>query len=321
LKILVTPRSFGKDKKGKAKELLEDFADEIVYNPYDRPLKGEEIVILLKGVNGYIAGLDYITEEVINIAPKCLKVISRYGVGYDRVDIKAAKAKGIIVTNTPGANSESVADMALALILSVARQIPLHDQRVKKGDWTKNKGREVFGKTLGIIGMGSIGKGVALRAKGFSMNILAYDPYIDRDFATANGIIESSLKELLKNADYLTLHTPLNEKTRNIINEEAISKMKDGAVIVNTARGGLIDENAAYKALKTGKLGGLGLDTFEKEPPDSSELFEMENVVLTPHTGANTLEASNNMALMAVENLIRVIEGKDCRYIINSVGI
>jgi len=316
MKVLVTPTSFTKEKKSAAKDLLEKFADEIIYNPYGRPLSSEEIVPLLDGVDGYIAGLDYITEEVIQKAPHTLKVISRYGAGYDRVDVKAAARKGIVVTNTPGVNSESVADLAFGLMLCTARKISYLDRKVRSGEWPRVTGTELFGKTLGVLGLGAIGKGVARRAKGFSMKVLAYDPFIDRNFVQENGIEECTFDELIQVSDFITLHLPLNEDTRNIINKDSLSRMKQGAIIINTARGGLIDEEAAYEALRSGKLGGLGLDAFEKEPPGNSPLFELDNVVVTPHTGAHTTEAVNNMGILAVQNLIDVLTGKDCRYIV-----
>lgn len=250
-------------------------------------------------------------------APASLKVISRYGAGYDRVDINAAKRRNIVVTNTPGVNSNSVADLAFALMLAVARRIPLLDKKVKEGNWPRVTGTEVYNKTLGIVGLGAIGKGVALRAKGFSMRVLAYDPYADKAFAEENGIFLVSFDELVRQADYISLHLPLNEHTRNIISEDAISKMKRGAILVNTARGSLIDEVAAYNALVSGHLGGLGLDAFEKEPPEISPLFFLDNVVTTPHAGAHTAEAVAAMGILSVQNLINVLSGKPCPNIVN----
>lgn len=316
MKILVTPTSFNANSRSKARDLLESYSRDIVFNPYGRPLNAEEIAPLLEGVDGYIAGLDYITADVLEKAPDCLKAISRYGAGYDRVDISAAEKRGIIVTNTPGVNSESVADLAFGLMLSAARKIPVLDRKVKSGEWPRTTGVEIYGKTIGILGLGAIGKGIARRARGFSMNILAYDPFLDRAFAETNGIRECTADELLRESDIISLHLPLNENTREIINREAIAKMKQGTIIINTARGGLIDEAAAYEALKDGRLGGLGLDAFENEPPGSSPLFELENVVVTPHAGAHTVEAVENMGILAVQNLIDVLSGKECRNII-----
>ncbi len=318
MKLLVTPTSLRNNRNSDAVKLLEQFADEIVFNPYDHPLTEEEIIPLLEGVDGYIAGLDYITGEVIKKAPDTLKVISRYGVGFERVDTKTAGEKGIIVTNTPGANSESVADMAIGLMIAVSRRIAFLDSQVKAGKWPRTSGKEIFKKTMGILGLGAIGKAVALRAKGFSMDILAYDPYFDENFAREHNIKKCTLEEVISGSDFISLHLPVTESTLNIIDENSINSMKDGVVIINTSRGGLINEQAAYNALKSGKIAGLGLDAFEKEPPGISPLFEFENVIATPHAGAHTAEAVDKMALMSVQNAIDVLSGKECRYIVNS---
>lgn len=318
MKLLVTPTSLKNNKNSPAVKLMEQFAGEIVFNPYDHPLAEGEILPLLEGVDGYIAGLDYITENVINKAPDTLKVISRYGVGFERVDIKAAGEKGIIVTNTPGANSESVADMAIGLMLAAARKITFLDSQVKAGRWPRTSGKEIYKKTMGILGLGAIGKAVALRAKGFSMDILAYDPYFDENFAGEHKIKKCTLEEVISSSDFITLHLPVTESTRNIIDEDSIKNMKDGVVIINTSRGGLINEQAMYNGLKSGKIAGLGLDAFDKEPPENSALFEFENVIATPHAGAHTAEAVDKMALMSAENAIAVLSGKECRYIVNS---
>jgi D-3-phosphoglycerate dehydrogenase len=317
MRVLVTPSSFGADINSPAKELLNNNVDEIIYNPYSRPMTEQEILPLLDGIDGYLAGLDFITSKVIEKAPKSLKVISRYGVGYDRVDMQAAAKKGIIVTNTPGMNSQSVADLAMGLIIAAARRIPCLDSKVKHGVWPKSSGIELYQKTIGVIGLGAIGKGVAMRAKGFSMTVLAYDPYIDSAYVKANGIEEVTLDELFRRSDIISLHLPINEQTRNIINKDSIKIMKPETILINTSRGGLINEQDVYEALKSGKLGGLGLDAFEKEPPDSSPLFEMDNVVTTPHIGAHTHEAVNNMGILAVRNLLDVLAGKSCEFIVN----
>lgn len=317
MKILVTPTSFDRERCPEAWQLLQQFATEIVRNPYNRPLTAEELIPLLKGVDGYIAGVDDVSAQVINQAPPSLKVISRYGVGYDQVDIKACGQRGIVVTNTPGVNAESVADLAFGLMLSVARRIAVADRRTKEGGWPRITGIELYGKTMGIIGLGAIGKGVARRAKGFSMEVLAYDPAIDRAFCEQYGVKISTFEEALENSDFISLHLPLKNDTRHIINSDTISRMKDGAVLINTARGGLLDEMAVYKALKSGKLGGLGVDVFDVEPPGKSPLFELDNVVVTPHMGSSTVEAVKAMGNLAVKNLIDVLTGKECPYIVN----
>ena len=317
MKILVTPTSFGPASKSAPKEKLLAFADEIVYNPHSRPLTEDELIPLLEGCDGYLAGLDFITEKVLDSA-KGLRVISRYGIGCDRVDLDAAKKNGISVTNTPGANSDAVADLTLALMLAVARGIPMLDKSTKEGEWTRRTGIELGGKTLGLLGFGMIGKAAARRALGFGMTVIAYDPYMDEAYADKNGIISKTLEQVIEESDFISLHLPLLETTKNIIGKDSISKMRPGAVVINTARGGLIDEAALYDAIESGHLGGAGLDAYEKEPPDAAmPLYQLPNVVTTPHTGAHTKEASLNMATMAVDNLISVLESGDCTYIVN----
>lgn len=316
MKILVTPTSFLKPENREAKEKLERFADEVVYNPHGRPLKAEEIGPLLAGVDGYIAGLDYITAEVLENAPATLKMISRYGAGVDRVDLKAAKAKGITVTNTPGTNAVAVCELAFGMLLCLARSIARLDKAVRKGEWPRNDGMELKGKTLGIAGMGAIGKNLAKRAKAFEMNVVAYDPWFDGAFGKEYSVANVSLEELLKVSDAISLHMPLNDATHHIVNAQAFSTMKDGVLLINTARGGLIDELAAAEALKSKKLGGLGLDVYEAEPVTDSPLLGYDNVVMTPHTGAHTKEAIVGMGVMAVDNLIAVLKGENCPYVL-----
>jgi D-3-phosphoglycerate dehydrogenase len=316
MKILVTPTSMKPDEKNPALDELKKFADEITFNPSGKPLTEQELIPLLEDCDGYIAGLDFVTAGVVKSCKK-LKVISRYGAGVDRVDIDAASRRGIAVCNTPGVNAEAVADLAFGLILCVARRIPALDRLIKEGKWTRSIGIELAGKTIGILGLGAIGKAVAKRALGFSMRVLAFDPYMDEAYAHANGIETANFGDTVKNADILSLHLPLNDKTRHVINAEVMRGMKQGTIIINAARGGLIDEQAVCELLKSGHLGGLGLDAYEEEPPTASPLFEMDNVVATPHTGAHTREATANMAELAVSNLIDVMSGKECKYVLN----
>ncbi len=317
-KILITPTSFLSKENTQAKERLESFADEIIYNDLGRPLKSEEILERLDGVHGYIAGLDYIDKNVIENAPDTLRVISRYGAGVDRVDLKACAEKDIIVTNTPGSNAIAVCELAFSMMLAVSRNIPKLHCAVEKGEWPRNQGFELYGKSLGIVGLGAIGKNLALRAKSFGMKVSAFDLYFDKNFAEANDIEYKDLNNILTESDYISLHIPLTEETRYIINKERISNMKKGAVIINTSRGGLIDEFAAAEFIKNGHLGGLGIDAFEQEPPKNSPLTGLDRVVMTPHTGAHTSEAVSNMGNMAVDNLIRILQNEACNFIIRS---
>jgi D-3-phosphoglycerate dehydrogenase len=315
MKILITATSFGADHPGPALEQLRAFAaasgGELVFNPLGKPLSEDELIPLLRDCDGYIAGLDFVTRKVIGSCEK-LKVISRYGAGVDRVDLKAAGERNITVCNTPGANAQAVADLAIALALAVARRLPLLDRKTREGQWVRSTGIELYGKTMGILGLGAVGRGVAKRAQGFSMKVLAYDPYIDARYAGENGIAVSDFDALVESADVISLHLPLNGGTRHIISGEVMGRMKKGVILINTARGGLIDEDAAFDLLKRGHLGGLGIDAYEEEPPKNSPLFTLDNVVLTPHTAAHTAEATANMAAMAVQNLIDVLSGKPC---------
>ena len=316
MKILVTPTSLQPGKGSAALEKLQAFTDDIVFNEAGRPLTAEELIPLVADIDGYVAGLDDVNADVLAAAPK-LKVVSRYGAGVDRVDLAAAKERGIAVTNTPGANAEAVGELAFGLILSCARQIPYLSQSTREGGWVRSSGMELKGKTLGIMGLGAIGKVVARCGQGFGMDVIAYDPYINLAYCAENGIKSCTFDEVVENADVITLHLPLMESTHHIMSADAIARMKDGSILVNASRGGLIDEDAAYEALKSGKLMGMGLDAFEVEPPTASPLFEFPNVIATPHTGAHTKEAGDNMAEMAVQNVIDVLSGNDCRFILN----
>ncbi len=311
MKILVTPTSLQPGKNDRALEQLRAFSPDLVFNETGKPLSEGDLIPLLRGCDGYIAGLDSITAKVLDACPG-LKVISRYGAGVDRVDLAAARERNIAVTNTPGANSEAVGELALALMLSVARQVPFLDRSTREGGWVRTTGMELKGKTLGILGLGAIGRVLARSAAGLEMTVLAFDPYIDAAYCAAHGIRACSFEEILEQADVLSLHLPLNDGTRHIIDGTAIGKMKPTAILINTSRGGLIDEEAALAALEEKRLGGLGLDAFETEPPGDSPLFAFPNVVVTPHTGAHTREATDNMAAMAVRNLIDVLSGRDC---------
>jgi D-3-phosphoglycerate dehydrogenase len=315
MKILVTATSLNPGRPGPALERLREFADTVIFNPWRRPLGEDELIPLLEGCEGYIAGLDFITKRVID--QSCaLRVISRYGTGLDRVDLEAARAKGIPVCNTPGANAQAVADLSFALLLSVARRIPFLDRSTREGGWPRSIGVELYGKTMGILGLGAVGKAVAKRAAGFSMQVMACDPCIDERYVKAQGIVRTDFDSLIRGADFISLHLPLTAETRHIISGEVMKTMKPGAIIINTARGGLIDEGAAYELLRSGRLGGLGIDVYEEEPPKQPPLFSLENVVATPHTASRTAEAAAAMADLSVRNLIDVLSGRDCPWVV-----
>ena len=244
------------------------------------------------------------TEKLINAATN-LKVIGRAGIGVDNVDIPAASRKGIVVMNTPFGNSITTAEHAISLMLACARQIPEANASTHAGKWEKSKfmGVEVTGKTLGLIGCGNIGTIVADRAKGLRMKVIAYDPFLSQERANELRVEKVELDELFARADFITLHVPLTDKTRNIVDAEAFTKMKKGVRIINCARGGLVVETALADALKSGKVAGAAFDVFETEPATDSPLFNLPNVVCTPHLGAATTEAQENVALQVAEQM------------------
>jgi D-3-phosphoglycerate dehydrogenase len=285
---------------------LKNFADDLVFNTKGKPFTEDELIAELKGCDGCIAGLDPFNRKVIENAGT-LKVVSRYGTGIDNVDVEAAREKGITVCRTPGVNSQAVAELAIAFMLCLARQVPMLDRKTREGHWVRSVGVELQKRTLGILGLGAVGKRTARIAAGFSMNVLACDPNMDKDYARANDIRWVDFDTLLRESDFLSLHLPLKPDTRHIISAEAMRRMKKGVIIINTARGGLIDEAAACDLIKSGHLDGLGLDVYEEEPPQNSPLFGLENVVFTPHTAAHTTEATAGMASMSVENLISAL--------------
>ncbi len=273
-----------------------------------QPALGKDKDKLAAAVGNYdglaIRSATKVTAKILENA-KNLKVIGRAGIGVDNVDIPAATARGIIVMNTPFGNSITTAEHAISLMLALARQIPEADASTRAGKWEKNKfmGVEIFGKTLGVVGCGNIGSIVADRALGLKMKVVAYDPFLSQERADDLGVEKVELNELFKRADFITLHTPLTDKTRNIINAEAIKTMKKGVRIVNCARGGLVDEAALYEALKSGAVAGAAFDVFVTEPATENPLFGLPNVVCTPHLGASTSEAQENVALQVAEQM------------------
>ncbi|MEN3042469.1 MAG: hydroxyacid dehydrogenase [Fervidobacterium sp.] len=247
-----------------------------------------------------------VTAEIIE-AGKKLKIIGRAGTGLDNIDVKAAESRGIKVINTPGANSVSVAELTIGLMIACSRHIARGTNDLKNGKWTKKEleGHELFGRTVGIIGFGNIGKEVAKRLTTFDMKILAYDPYIKE---TDMNVKIVDLETIYRESDYITIHVPLTQETKNLINKESISKMKDGVIIINAARGGIIDEAALYEGLTSGKIYAAGLDVFEVEPPTDDlrqKLLSLPNVVATPHIGASTYEAQERVGILLVDRLIK----------------
>ncbi|HWK64096.1 MAG TPA: phosphoglycerate dehydrogenase [Rhizobiaceae bacterium] len=299
------PRVLVSDKLSPtAVQIFKDRGVEVDYLP-DLGADKEKLLEVIGQYDGLaIRSATKVTEKLINAASK-LKVIGRAGIGVDNVDIPAASRKGIIVMNTPFGNSITTAEHAIAMMFALARQLPEANSSTQAGKWEKNRfmGVEITGKTLGVIGCGNIGSIVATRGVGLKMHVIAYDPFLSEDRAVELGIQKVELDELFARADFITLHTPLTDRTRNIINAEAIAKMKKGVRIINCARGGLIVESDLVEALKSGKVAGAGIDVFEVEPAKESPLFGMENVVCTPHLGASTSEAQENVALQVAEQM------------------
>ena len=245
-----------------------------------------------------------VTKELLDAAPN-LKVVGRAGIGVDNVDIKSATARGVVVMNTPHGNSITTAEHTIAMMFALARQIPEANASTKAGKWEKNRfmGVELTGKTLGLIGCGNIGSIVADRAKGLKMRVAAYDPYLSPERAADLGLEKLELDELFARADFISLHTPLTAETKNIVSAASIAKMKKGARLINCARGGLVDEAAVKAALDSGQLAGAAFDVFVEEPANANPLFGNERVVATPHLGASTTEAQENVALQVAEQI------------------
>ncbi|MHB8089444.1 MAG: phosphoglycerate dehydrogenase [Anaerolineaceae bacterium] len=306
-RLLVTPTSYGKND-ARLKTELEALVGEVIYNPTGKPLTSAEVAELLPGIDGYIAGLDVIDADALKTADK-LKVIARYGVGFDNVDLEAAKSKNIVVTNTPGANSVSVAELALGLILALARQIPEAVDAVHQGKWPRYSGVSLEGKTIGILGLGAIGKQLARRLAGFDCKILAFDPYADKQFALDNQITLAGMDQVIAASDFVSLHLPLLPETRGIVDENFLNKMKKGSYLINTSRGEAINEEALLKSLQSGHLKGAALDAFIVEPPDPNHpLLALPNVIATPHLGAQTDGATSNMGWLAMKDCLAVLK-------------
>ena len=286
-------------------------------------MKPEELKACIGDYHGLIIrSATKVTSEIINAA-KNLKVIGRAGSGLDNVDRAAATKKGIVLMNTPGGNTITTAEHSIALMVALARQIPQATISMKAGKWEKKKfmGVELFNKTLGIIGIGNIGSQVAKRAQGLAMNVIAYDPFLSEDKAKAMGVEKVDIKELFRRSDFITIHTPLTPETKNMINKETIKMMKPGVRIINCARGGIINEKDLYEALVGGKVAGVALDVFEKEPPENNPLLKLNNVISTPHLGASTKEAQENVAVAVAEQVVDYLIHETIRNAVNFPSI
>jgi D-3-phosphoglycerate dehydrogenase len=268
-----------------------------------------EVVALLDGVVATLAGGEPYNDQVFGAAPR-LRHVARLGVGYDAVDLAAASRHAVAITTTQGANDAAVADHAFGLVMALAHNIVRYDRSVRRGEWRGVRGSDVWRKTLGIVGLGRIGKRMARRAQGFEMRVLASEPAPDMEFVRQYGVELVSLEELLRESDVVTLHLPLSAETRGFMGPAEFARMKPGAYFVNTARGGLVDEDALHDALASGHLGGAGLDVRIVEPNRDGRFVEFENVVLTPHTAASTAETWEAMSAMAVDTILQLRRGE-----------
>lgn len=319
MKIFVTRKI-----PGEHLEKLKKEGHEVVVSEFNRYLTGEELVERVKGVDAILSLLtDRIDGDLMDAAGPQLKVISNYAVGVDNIDVKGATDRGIAVVNTPSDEvNEAVAEHTWALILSLARRIVEADEATRRGGykgWEPDifLGVNLVGKILGIIGLGRIGSMVARRAKGYNMTVLYNKRQPDPEAEKELGVKFASLDELLAKSDFVSLHVPLTDETRHMINKETLAKMKKGGFLINTARGPVVDEKSLVEALRSGHLGGAALDVYDNEPTIDPELIGMENVVLTPHIASATYEARNKMGEMAVDAILDTLEGEKPTAIVN----
>jgi D-3-phosphoglycerate dehydrogenase len=311
--VLVTARSFGRGRP-ELREELEGAVREVRWNDLGRPLTPAELREAIADVDGVIAGVDRFDADVIRAASR-LRVIARHGTGTDGVDLDAAAAAGVVVTNTPGANAVAVAELAIGLMFALARRIPQGDRRVRAGQYGALPGIELGGRTVGLIGLGRAGREVARRAAALGCNVLAHDPAVSAEQARQVGAALVGRDEVVTEADFLSLHVPLTDATRDLVDAGFLSRMKRGAFLVNTARGELVVEEDLDKALEAGKLAGAGLDTTRDEPPrPGNPLLWRDDVILTPHSGADTDEARAAMGRATLDDLLAVLDGRAPRH-------
>lgn len=308
-KVLVTPFEMI-HRSTPGSRILESAGFEVVFPPFGIDLYDEHrLSANLPGVDAMLAGMEPLNANVLK--KSSLRAIARFGVGYDAIDIPTANDKEIAVAITPGVNQISVAEHTMALVLAVFRRLISRDSQIRDGNWNRPYFPRLAGKTIGLIGLGRIGREVAPRAKAFGMNVIACDPFADTTWAAENQVSLLPFDQVLSHADILSLHLPCSSDTEKLINANAISKMKDGAVLINTARGGLVDEDALVEGLHSGKLWGAGIDAFRTEPPPVDHpLLKLDNVVLTPHTAGLDIESVEGMGAMAAQWIVNLYQGK-----------
>ncbi|QQE13955.1 phosphoglycerate dehydrogenase [Planctomycetota bacterium] len=314
MRILLTTTSY-QDTPGKHHDLLDNCSHEIVRAR--GPLTETEMINLVEqygGFDGLLNGDDEITSTYIDVAlnaPTPLKVISKYGIGLDSIDVDYATYKKIPVLFTPGVNHTTVAEHTIGLMIALSKHFWIHMNACKHGEWTRVTGNELCGKTIGIMGLGRVGKALTERVRAFGMNVIGYDLYWDNEFANMHNIKRAqSFDEICTNADVISLHMNLSDETRNLINAESIAKMKDGVMIVNTARGGIVVDQDIADACKRGKVSGYGTDVMTHEPMEKNHIFrEVDNIIMTPHVGSRTSESVQRQAVRATKNILNYLAG------------
>ncbi|MCP5534305.1 MAG: phosphoglycerate dehydrogenase [Akkermansiaceae bacterium] len=309
VRILLTTTSY-QDIPGPHHELLESTGIEIVRER--GPLSEERMLELVGDFDAILCGDDVISRAVLEKAAPRLKILSKYGIGVDKIDVKAATEMGIPLSFCPGVNHTTVAEHTFALLLAIVRNLLEIANATRAGNWKRVTGHEIMGKTIGIIGLGRIGKEVAIRAKAFGMPVIAYDVYWDEAFAAAHDIARvSSMAEIFSQADIISLHTNLTEETREMIRAESIATMKDGVILLNCSRGEVVNTADMAAALESGKVGGYGADVLDEEPPPADHpLLTAKNCIITSHIGSRTYESVQRQAMMAATNLLHMLRGE-----------
>lgn len=309
-RLLVTPTSFGKSDPDIKRE-LESAVASVDYNTGGRPLKSGQLAERLAACDGYIAGLDEIDRTALAGAVR-LKVIARYGVGLDNIDLEAAREMGMVVTNTPGANAGAVAELAVGMMVSLGRGIPQASRTLQLGEWPRRMGRSLEGALVGLLGFGAVGRQAAARLKGFGCRVLAFDPAADAQAAERLDVELADQQKVMSESDFLSLHLPASPETAGMVDADFLAGMKKGAYLINTSRGDLVDESALHAAIQSGQIAGAGLDVFQEEPPRKDHpLLALPQVLATPHMAAHSDAATRAMGRMAVRDCLAVLRGEE----------
>lgn len=315
--IFIASRSYSKYSP-ETKKFLQNQDCKLEYNKLDKVYKEEDLLKIVDKYDCLVVGVDEVTEKVIKKGDN-LKVIAKNGIGVDNINLAAADKAGIPVVNIPGANSQSVADLSVALMLSLARAIPVVNNLTKSGNWQRIIGRELWGKKVGIIGTGNIGRLIAKRVKdGFNCEILAFDIDINQNFAKDSAVSYFEFNEVIEKSDFISLNVPLTSATKNLIDKEELKNMKETAYLINTARGGVVNEDELYQALKNKEIAGAACDVFAKEPPGEHKLFELDNFLATSHIGAFTYETNQRAGMGLAKDIVAVLKGEKPENLVNN---